>query len=102
MECPMISISCVHCGQRMKITEEDGAKKAQCPKCGHIATIAGAKPGKRLRGSGSFDSGERTAALSSPVPEPTQITPPATDSDPGAETGSSPPLHEILTRSEEA
>ena len=29
----MIAFSCVHCGQRMKITEADGSKKATCAKC---------------------------------------------------------------------
>jgi serine/threonine protein kinase len=93
-ECPMIATLCVHCGQRMKVKEDD-TSKAQCPKCGHVVTIAGARPGRRGRGPTGSKSGEQTTALPAPVPEPTRLTPAGEQA-----TGSLQPMQEIATRSE--
>ncbi len=96
----MIKYSCVHCGQRMKITEEAGSKKACCPKCGSVVAIAGAKSGRRKSASGN-SSRDRTTDLPAP-PEATQITAPSVRVVAGTDTGSSPPLQELPTRSETA
>ena len=50
----MIAFSCVHCGQRMTITQEDGNKRATCPDCGQAVVIPANESGVgRRRGSGS-------------------------------------------------
>jgi serine/threonine protein kinase len=92
----MINYTCVHCGGRMKITDEDGSKKARCRKCGSVVSIAGARPGRRKAGSSS-GSGEQTTALP-PAPVPTQQFVRAPDE--SSETGSSPAIHESPTRTE--
>jgi serine/threonine protein kinase/DNA-directed RNA polymerase subunit RPC12/RpoP len=100
----MINYSCVHCGKRMKITEDAGSKKARCPKCGSVVTLAGAKAAKRKSASRTRP-GERTTSHP-PVPEATHLTPAPAGRAPGSprvageETGSSPPIHELPTRSE--
>src|SRR5262249_19614100 len=90
----MIATLCVHCGQRMKVKDDD-ASKAQCPKCGHVGTIAGARPWKRGRGPTGSKSGEQTTALPAPLPEPTRLTPVGEQA-----TGSIAPMQEVATRSE--
>jgi serine/threonine protein kinase len=35
----MIAFSCVHCGQKMRVTEEAGSKKARCPTCGRVVAV---------------------------------------------------------------
>jgi serine/threonine protein kinase len=99
----MIKYSCVHCGQRMKITEDAGSKKACCPKCGAVVAIASAKSGRRKSASGNT-SKDRTTAL--PPPEATRITPPpghvVAGVVAGTETGSAPPIQDIPTRTEAA
>ena len=92
----MIAYTCVHCGGRMKIMDEDGSKKAKCRKCGSMVSIAGTKPGRR-KAAGSTGSGERTTALP-PGPVPTQQFARAPDE--SSETGSSPNIQEMATRSE--
>jgi serine/threonine protein kinase len=82
----------------MKITEGAGSKKAKCRKCGSVVSIAGAKPGRRKTNAAS-GSGERTTAFS-PGPEPTHRIAPAPDE--SAETGSSPAIQELPTRTETA
>jgi serine/threonine protein kinase len=100
----MITLSCRHCGQPMKVKDEDGTKKAHCPRCGQVVSIAGAKVGKRGRGSptSSTGSGERTVVLKPPIPDPMPTTAPVPNLEAGSETGSAPPIHEIPTRAEEA
>ncbi len=91
----MIAFSCVHCGQRMKITEEDGARKATCPKCGHVVTVpAGEGPllsrlkGKRQPPGPVGDTTVVTANARPPVP-------------PGMDTPSPhQPIHELPTRTD--
>ena len=56
----MIAFSCVHCGQRMKITQEDDGKKATCEKCGQVVLVPAAETPRRLRRES--DSGERTTS----------------------------------------
>ncbi len=91
----MIAYTCVHCGGRMKITD-DGSKKAKCRKCGSVVSIAGTKPGRR-KAEGSSRPGERTTALP-PAPVPTQRIARAPDE--SSETGSSPAIQEMPTRTE--
>ena len=45
----MIAFSCVHCGQRMNLTQQDDGKKAQCPSC-HQAVLVPDRPGLRRLG----------------------------------------------------
>ena len=45
----MIAFSCVHCGQRMKITEDGGEKRACCPGCGQEVLIPDSASGVRTR-----------------------------------------------------
>jgi serine/threonine protein kinase len=47
-ECPMIAFSCVHCGQRMMVTEEGGSKRATCAKCRQTLLIPASEPGTRV------------------------------------------------------
>jgi serine/threonine protein kinase len=82
----------------MKITDEDGSKKARCRKCGSVVSIAGAKPTRR-RTESSAGSGERTTAQP-PAPAPTQRLAGAPED--SVETGSSPVIHELVTRAEAA
>src|SRR4051794_19329326 len=85
----MIAFSCVHCGQRMTITREDGGKRATCPDCRQAVTIPDNEAGRR-RGS---------ASRAEPAPEVTRIThKPA--SQPGTETYPEDrlPVHEEPTR----
>ena len=91
----MIAFSCVHCGQRMTITQEDGSKRATCPDCGKAVAIPADEPSVmgRRRGVG---------ARSGSVPAVTRITPkPASHH--GAETcpEARPPIHEEPTRVED-
>ena len=90
----MIAFSCVHCGQRMTITQGDGNKRATCPDCGQAVVIPATESGMgRRRGTGS-----RPDVAS----EATFINPKAT-SDPGTATCPDvrPPLHEEPTRVED-
>lgn len=43
----MIAFSCVHCGERMRITEEEGSKRAICGKCKQVVLIPTSEPGIR-------------------------------------------------------
>jgi serine/threonine protein kinase/DNA-directed RNA polymerase subunit RPC12/RpoP len=89
----MIAFSCVHCGQKMKVTEEDGGKKATCPKCGQTVALPEAGSGVRR-----FRRGKATAAQA--AQPTTQFTPPPADSDVDTRTGSQPPIHDLPTRIE--
>src|SRR5262245_23736627 len=97
----MIAFSCVHCGRQMRITEEEGSKKATCPKCGHVVMVPPGEGGVRPRRGlpGGSGSGERPAQAP-PVLEPTQIT--RRPAPAGAETqaGASLGVHEAPTRVE--
>src|SRR5262245_12288788 len=48
-ECPMIALSCVHCGLKMKVTEEADGKRAQCPGCGRVVLLPSDKSGRKAR-----------------------------------------------------
>ena len=83
----MIAFSCVHCGQRMTIKEEQGEKKAACPQCGQVVLIPDGASGIRARRKGRV--------ASSRVEERLRTTTAAeTDS------GAGPPIHELPTRVE--
>ncbi len=57
----MIAFSCVHCGQRMKVTEEDGNKRATCRKCRQTLIIPASEPGTRVsRRKGAGSGGDET------------------------------------------
>jgi serine/threonine protein kinase len=116
----MIAFSCVHCGQRMKVTDE-GGKKAKCSRCGAVVSIAGARASKRGRTTSQTGSGERpqgdsggerqprpTITPPRPIPDPeaTRLTGPPRDvaaPDLGTETRTGPGLaiHQESTRAEE-
>src|SRR5262245_60422322 len=80
----MIAFSCVHCGQRMTITEEADGKRAHCPSCKAIRLVPN-RPGLRRLGSGS---GPMKAVA------PPDKTPHDTHDDP------TPAMHEMPTRVE--
>jgi hypothetical protein len=82
LECLMISLSCKHCGERMKITEDEGGRKARCPKCGQVRVIPlepGSLPGRRGRGSSSNldqDSSSSNPGATPPPPDrPDEVAP---------------------------
>ncbi len=82
----------------MKITDDEGSKKATCPRCGQVSVVAGTRPGKRGRSGVLTAADEQTVLLSlAPVPAPRG---PDTAPAPGVATGSVPPLHELPTRYE--
>ncbi|HZY86319.1 MAG TPA: serine/threonine-protein kinase [Gemmataceae bacterium] len=35
----MIALSCVHCGEKMTVTDEPGGKRGKCARCGHTVFI---------------------------------------------------------------
>ena len=71
----MIAFSCVHCGQRMTITQEDGNKRATCPDCGQAVTIPANESGVgRRRGTGSLPDVASGATFISPKAAPNQGT----------------------------
>jgi serine/threonine protein kinase len=35
----MIALSCVHCGEKMTVTDEPGGKRGKCGRCGHTVVI---------------------------------------------------------------
>jgi serine/threonine protein kinase len=83
----MIAFSCVHCGQRMKITEDGGEKRACCPGCGQEVLIPDSASGVRTRRKSK-----------TPSPQTSEATPP-----PERSLGQPPPaprLHEVPTRVE--
>jgi serine/threonine protein kinase len=89
----MIAFSCVHCGQRMKITQAEGGKKATCPKCGAVVQVPGDAARLRKRSPSSSSPGETTV-----------ITGPPKGTRAPHETGTAikPALHELPTRIEAA
>src|SRR5262245_7123709 len=62
----MIALSCVHCGLKMKVTEEVDGKRAQCPGCGRVVLLPSDKPGTRPGRKGRH-----------PTPAPPSAAPPA-------------------------
>jgi eukaryotic-like serine/threonine-protein kinase len=91
----MIAFSCRHCGQRMKITEADGSKKATCPKCGQVVLIPTGdttlRPGRKAgRAPTESNPGEPTVIIAPPpgVRLPRQDTTPVPKQ----------PIHELPTR----
>jgi serine/threonine protein kinase len=96
----MIALSCVHCGLRMKITEDDGGKKAQCPGCGQVVPVPSensARPGRRPRGTGLSSAGSGEARPLAPIYlERTQVLP-----RPEVPAPEPPAAHLIPTRSEQ-
>src|SRR5262245_16250573 len=91
----MIALSCRHCGQRMDVREEQGEKRAVCPKCGHGVLIPERGSGIRSR---------RKGRLVNETEELERIASPVEQSGPGAETdsGADRPIHEQTTRVEAA
>ena len=98
----MISFSCRHCGQRMKVTREGGTRRAKCPKCGQVVSVpAGAEPPARPRRSRSkgksTDPGLRTdpelTREAAPPPNSGELTATLVPSPGGQETqaGVQPP-----------
>jgi serine/threonine protein kinase len=81
----------------MKITEEDGTKKAKCPKCGLVTPVASGEAGLSRRKVGRSPTGPSTG-------ETTIITtgrPPATGK-PDATPVPHVPLHDLPTRTDTA
>lgn len=88
----MIAFSCVHCGQRMKVTEDRGGKKAACSQCGQVVLIppGGSRSGLNRR----LQAGQSTAA-------PVRAASPSLRGDTPAPAGASrstPAIHETPTR----
>ncbi len=88
----MIAFSCVHCGQRMTITQEQGEKKAACPKCGQVVLIPDSGSGIRSRRKGRAGSAQGVESIRTAEP----ATPQQSETSSGAE----PPVHEMATRVE--
>src|SRR5262245_37794690 len=69
----MLAFSCVHCGQRMKITEDGDQKRARCPDCGREVPIPDSASGVRTR-----RKTKSKTEVSTPPPErPLQVPQPA-------------------------
>ncbi len=91
----MIAFSCRHCGARMKITEEEGSKKATCPKCGTVVQVPGGETGASQRRKGgrapsSSCGGETTLITADARPPQAKDTTPVP----------SVPIHELPTRTD--
>lgn len=80
----MIAFSCVHCGQRMTITDGADGKRAQCPSCNQVVQLP-TRPGLRRVGSGSGP----LKAVAAPQKAPHETHDPT------------PAMHEMPTRIEE-
>ena len=86
----MIALSCVHCGEKMTVTDEPGGKRGKCGRCGHTVVIP---PSPSESGSLSATVLSRKARPK-PQPEvsalPTMAFPPPSP-DPEATTHHEPP-----------
>ena len=92
----MIAFSCVHCGQRMTITQEDGSKRATCPDCGKAVVIPVEESGVMGRRRGV---GVRSGSVPAGV---TRITPkPASDHGVDTRPEHRRPIHEEPTKVED-
>ncbi len=72
----MIALSCVHCGEKMTVTEEPGGKRGKCARCGHTVFIP---PSPSESGSLSATVLSRRSAPKAPppaAPQPTMAFPP--------------------------
>src|SRR4051812_40998901 len=67
----MLAFSCVHCGQRMKITEDQEPKRASCPGCGAEVII----PDKASSGVRTLRKSRPKTEAATPPPE-RPLTPP--------------------------
>jgi serine/threonine protein kinase len=56
----MIALSCVHCGEKMTVTDEPGGKRGKCGRCGHTVVIP----------PSPSESGSLSATLLSRKPRP--------------------------------
>jgi serine/threonine protein kinase len=61
----MIKFACVHCGQRMTLTQHDDGKEAQCPSC-HQTVRVPDRPGARRR---KANGGTQAATITPPPAE---------------------------------
>jgi serine/threonine protein kinase/DNA-directed RNA polymerase subunit RPC12/RpoP len=90
----MIAYTCVHCGERMTVTEDDGTRKATCRKCGEVLSMSGVTAVRRRTAALSGARGGTTAILPARAPS---LFPDPEDS---FDAGSSPAIEESPTRSE--
>ncbi len=67
----MIALSCVHCGEKMTVTDEPGGKRGKCARCGHTVFIP---PSPSESGSLSATVLSRRAAPKAKPPAPPQPT----------------------------
>ncbi|MFQ3591659.1 MAG: protein kinase [Gemmataceae bacterium] len=65
----MIAFACVHCGQRMTLTESGDGKQAYCPSCHKLVLVPGRLGLRRLGNGGFCRTSSQLATLFPPAPQ---------------------------------
>jgi serine/threonine protein kinase len=87
----MIALSCVHCGEKMTVTDEPGGKRGKCARCGHTVFIP-PSPSESGSLSATTLSRKPRARPGPPAPAPTiSFPPPGPGSDAPTRVEPTPP-----------
>jgi serine/threonine protein kinase len=86
----MIALSCVHCGEKMIVTDEPGGKRGKCARCGHTVFIPPSPSESGSLSATTLSRKPRPRPEPPPVSAPTIAYPPPSTS-PEAPTRVEPP-----------